>query len=148
MVNCNFENFHRFRWKNCQNRKIVIFWYFTKIDITQVQNDIESWNLAKLCTIILSKKWSRHFLIFYVFFEILPNLSKIWSKSWKKLSNNFLLNCSHHLFTMSEWLNGPSKPKHLPSNKFLSTMQLENLKKCSPRWSISNRDWRFNCWSP
>ena len=83
MVNYNFENFHRFRWKNCQNRKIVIFWYFTKIDITQVQNDIESWNLAKLCTIILSKKGSQHFLIFYVFFEILPNLSKIWSKSWK-----------------------------------------------------------------
>ena len=35
--------------------KIVIFWYFTKMEITQVQNDLESWNLAKLWTIILSK---------------------------------------------------------------------------------------------
>ena len=48
-----------------------------KFDLT-VQNDVESWNLAKLSTIILSKKWSRHFLISYAFFEILPNLSKIW----------------------------------------------------------------------
>ena len=90
MGSYNFENFGRFGWKNCQNRKIVNFLYFTKIDIGQAQNDIESWNLAKLCLLMLSKKWSRLFLIFYVFFEILPNLSKILSKFWKmvKFSTN------------------------------------------------------------
>ena len=57
---------------------MAIFWYFTKLEITQVQNDLESWNLAKLWSIILSKIATRHFLIIWVFLEILPFSSKIW----------------------------------------------------------------------
>ena len=57
---------------------MAIFWYFTKLEITQVQNDLESWNLAKLWSIILSKIATRRFLIISVFFEILPFSSKIW----------------------------------------------------------------------
>ena len=68
----------QFWWKNGQKRKIAIFWYFTKMEITQVQNDLESWNLAKLWRIILSKIATRRFLIIWVFLEILPFSSKIW----------------------------------------------------------------------
>ena len=57
---------------------MAIFWYFTKLEITQVQNDLESWNLAKLWSIILSKIATRRFLIIWVFLEILPFSSKIW----------------------------------------------------------------------
>ena len=42
--------------KMARIEKIAIFWYFTKIVISQVQNNLESLNLAKLCTIILFKK--------------------------------------------------------------------------------------------
>ena len=56
----------------------MIFWYFTKMEITQVQNDLESWNLAKLWRIILSKIASRHFLIILVFLEFLTFSPKIW----------------------------------------------------------------------
>ena len=68
----------QFWWKNGQKRKIAIFWYFTKMEITQVQNDLESWNLAKLWRIILSKIASRHFLIILVFLEFLTFSSQIW----------------------------------------------------------------------
>ena len=57
---------------------MAIFWYFTKLEITQVQNDLESWNLTKLWRIILSKIATRRFLIIWVFLEILPFSSKIW----------------------------------------------------------------------
>ena len=57
---------------------MAIFWYFTKLEITQVQNDLESWNLAKLWSIILSKIATRRFLIIWVFLDILPFSSKIW----------------------------------------------------------------------
>ena len=57
---------------------MAIFWYFTKLEITQVQNDLESWNLAKLWSIILSKIATQRFLIIWVFLEILPFSSKIW----------------------------------------------------------------------
>ena len=57
---------------------MAIFWYFTKLEITQVQNDLESWNLAKLWSIILFKIATQRFLIIWVFLEILPFLSKIW----------------------------------------------------------------------
>ena len=42
--------------KMAKIEKIAIFWYFTKIIISQVQNNLVSLNLAKLCTIILSNK--------------------------------------------------------------------------------------------
>ena len=45
---------------------------------TQVQNDLESWNLAKLLRIILSKIASRHFSIILVFLEFLTFSPKIW----------------------------------------------------------------------
>ena len=57
---------------------MAIFWYFTKLEITQVQNDLESWNLAKLWSIILFKIATLRFLIIWVFLEILPFSSKIW----------------------------------------------------------------------
>ena len=57
---------------------MAIFWYFTKLEITQVQNDLESWNLTKLWSIILSKIATQRFLIIWVFLEILPFSSKIW----------------------------------------------------------------------
>ena len=57
---------------------MAIFWYFTKLEITQVQNDLESWNLAKLWSIILSKIATQRFLIIWVFLDILPFSSKIW----------------------------------------------------------------------
>ena len=45
--------------------------------IAQFQNDIENWNLGKLCTLISSKRWSLHFLTSLCIFEISPILSKI-----------------------------------------------------------------------
>ena len=79
----NFENFDQFRGKNCQKRKIAIFMYFTKMEITQAQNDLESWNLAKLWRIIISKIATRRFLIIWAFLKILPFSSKIWPKFLK-----------------------------------------------------------------
>ena len=63
------ENFDHFRWKNVQKCKFAIFWYFTKIEITQFHNDIESWNFTKLWRIVWSKIAPRHFLIIWVNFE-------------------------------------------------------------------------------
>ena len=57
---------------------MAIFWYFTKLEITQVQNDLESWNFTKLWSIILSKIATQRFLIMWVFMEILPFSPKIW----------------------------------------------------------------------
>ena len=57
---------------------MAIFWYFTKLEITQVQNDLESWNLTKSWGIILSKIATLRFLIIWVFLDILPFSSKIW----------------------------------------------------------------------
>ena len=74
----NLENFGQFGWKNWQKLKMAIFCFFTKLEITQVQNDLESWNLANLWNIILSKIATRCFLIIWVFLEILPLSSKIW----------------------------------------------------------------------
>ena len=75
------ENFGQFRWKNCQKCKIRIFRNFTKIGITRVQNDLGSWNLAKLWRIMLSKiAATQRFLIILVFLKILPSSSKIWPK--------------------------------------------------------------------
>ena len=79
----NLENFDQFGWKNWQKRKMAIFWYFTKLEITQVQNDLESWNLAKLWRIILSKIATQRFLIIWAFLKILPFLSKICPKFLK-----------------------------------------------------------------
>ena len=67
----------QFWWKNGPKRKIAIFWYFAKMEITQVQIDQESWNLAKSWRIILSKIPSQHFLIIWVLMKNLKLSSKI-----------------------------------------------------------------------
>ena len=88
----NFENLGRFRWKNRQNWKIANFWYFTKIDVTQVQNDKESWNLANLCTIILSDEWAKDFWHFIYFLKVwqvcqkFDNFFKILTKFFTNLA--------------------------------------------------------------
>ena len=48
------------------------------MEITQVQNDLESLNLSKLWRILLSKIASWLFLIISLFYEILTFSSKIW----------------------------------------------------------------------
>ena len=77
------ENLNQFWWKNGQKRKIAIFRYFLKIEITQAQNDLEGWNLAKLWRIIISKIATRGFLIIWALLKILPFSSKIWPKFLK-----------------------------------------------------------------
>ena len=41
-----------------------------KYEIIQVQSDIESWNLANLCTIVLSNEWARDFWYFMYFLKV------------------------------------------------------------------------------
>ena len=47
------------------------------IMVTQVQNYIGRWNLANLCTIILSKKWSKYFLYVKYFLKFCHISKKI-----------------------------------------------------------------------
>jgi len=86
----NLENFDQFGWKNWQKRKMTIFWYFTKLEITQVRNDLESWNLAKLWSIIHFQNLYTVFFVnlsifgdFAVFFQNLAILVKFWTKTAK-----------------------------------------------------------------
>ena len=51
-----------------------------KYEIIQVQSDIESWNLANLCTIVLSNEWARDFWYFMYFL-------KVWQICRKFLTN-------------------------------------------------------------
>ena len=49
------------------------------MEITFVQNDLESWNLAKLCKLYYLKSDHRIFDFSHIF-ELSLNLSKLWSK--------------------------------------------------------------------
>ena len=59
-----FSKFWSILVKNGQSWKIVIFYYFTKILITQSGNELESWNLARLFNIGVQKNLGTKFLIF------------------------------------------------------------------------------------
>ena len=67
-------------WKNGKKRKIAIFWYLTKREISQVQNDLQSWNLSKSYKIIFAKPLHdvfRWFQYFWNFAVLVQNLTKI-----------------------------------------------------------------------
>ena len=74
--------------KMTENEKSRIFWYFTKMEITLVQNDLENWNLAKSWRSVLSEIASRHFSIFRDFDVFhLAIFKRFWSNFGRKRQN-------------------------------------------------------------